>query len=87
MNTLEAVAARLLAQGVSTATGEYLKLAGGRYANDQATVVARGQQQCVSDEQTEHLTIIYNTVLDNGNDVLVMGYYANCPWSFTNCQP
>ena len=73
--------------GACSATGEYFKVWGGWYANDPATVVACGQQQWVSDEQTEHLTNIYNTLLDNGNDVLVMGYYANCPWSFTNWQP
>lgn len=73
--------------GACSDTGEYFKLWGGWYANDPSTVVACGQQQWVADQQSEHLTNIYNTLLDNGNDVMVLGYYANCPWSFTNWQP
>ena len=73
--------------GACSSTGEYFKVWGGWYANDPGTVVACGQQQWVADQQTQHLTNIYNALLDNGNSVLVMGYYANCPWSFANWQP
>lgn len=73
--------------GACSNTGEYFKILGGWYANDPSTVVACGQQQWVADQQAQHLSNIYNTLLNNGNSVMVVGYYANCPWSFANWQP
>ncbi|HEY2477376.1 MAG TPA: hypothetical protein VGI17_01470 [Solirubrobacterales bacterium] len=36
--------------------------------------------------QTEHLVRIYETLLGQGDRVVVLGYYRDCPWSFGNWQ-
>ena len=37
--------------------------------------------------QTEHLVHIYNSLLAQGDGVIVLGYYRDCSWSFGNWQP
>jgi hypothetical protein len=37
--------------------------------------------------QTQHLVHIYTQLLEQGNRVVVMGYYRDCSWSFGNWQP
>jgi hypothetical protein len=37
--------------------------------------------------QTEHLVRIYETLLGQGDRVVVLGYYRGCAWSFGNWQP
>lgn len=44
-------------------------------------------REWAADRQDPHLAAIYRTLLQNGNDVLVMGYPMGCPWSFGNFQP
>ncbi|HEY2565216.1 MAG TPA: kelch repeat-containing protein [Acidimicrobiales bacterium] len=38
-------------------------------------------------EQTKHLVDIYESLLNDGDHVLVLGYPMGCPWSFGNWQP
>ena len=38
-------------------------------------------------EQTKHLVDIYESLLNDGDHVLVLGYPIGCPWSFGNWQP
>lgn len=37
-------------------------------------------------DQTRHLASVYETLLAQGDRVLVLGYYRSCPWSFGNWQ-
>lgn len=37
--------------------------------------------------QTEHLAHVYEALLEQGNRVIVLGYYRGCSWSFGNWQP
>jgi hypothetical protein len=37
--------------------------------------------------QAAHLRDVYETLIANGNHVLVVGYPAGCPWSFGDWQP
>jgi hypothetical protein len=38
-------------------------------------------------EQTKHLVDIYESLLNDGDHVLVLGYPMGCPWTFGNWQP
>ncbi|HVX21446.1 MAG TPA: hypothetical protein VHB02_08860 [Acidimicrobiales bacterium] len=49
--------------------------------------VACGAEQWAAITQGPHLLDVYETLLRNGNHVLVMGYPEACPWSFGNWQP
>jgi len=44
-------------------------------------------QQWKKDKQSEHLKNVYQTLIKNGNRVVVMGYPYVCPWSFGIWQP
>jgi hypothetical protein len=37
--------------------------------------------------QTEHLVHVYEALLEQGDRVVVLGYYRGCSWSFGNWQP
>jgi hypothetical protein len=41
----------------------------------------------LANDQGSHLRNIYKALLDNGNHVVVLGYPAECPWSFGTWQP
>jgi hypothetical protein len=44
-------------------------------------------RQWAANKQDLHLQAIYNTLLKDGNKVVVLGYPMTCPWSFGNWQP
>lgn len=44
-------------------------------------------EQWAKNNQSEHLTNIYQALLRNGNRVMVVGYPPVCPWSFGVWQP
>jgi len=59
----------------------------GWWAYPPSHVVDCADQQWAQNQQTAHLESIYKTLLQNGNQVMVMQYYRTCPWSFGNWQP
>lgn len=63
------------------------QIGSGVLAYSVADVASCAQRLWAQNNQTQHLTNIYNTLLRNGNKVLVLGYYHVCPWSFGNWQP
>ncbi|MBK6763023.1 MAG: hypothetical protein IPG68_06995 [Micrococcales bacterium] len=59
----------------------------GWWAYPPSHVVDCADQQWSQNQQTAHLENVYKTLLQNGNQVMVMQYYRTCPWSFGNWQP
>ncbi len=59
----------------------------GWWANPTSTLVDCARTQWEANNQSEHLSNVYRTLLANNNKIMVLGYYASCPWSFGNWQP
>lgn len=72
--------------GVCADKSEYFSWKGW-WANPTSTVVDCARNQWTKHKQAEHLSNVYRQLLANNNKVMVLGYYANCPWSFGNWQP
>ncbi len=72
--------------GVCAEKAEWLGWSGW-WANPTSTLVDCARTQWKNNNQSEHLSNIYRQLLANNNKIMVLGYYANCPWSFGNWQP
>lgn len=59
----------------------------GYWAFPTSHVVDCVQQQWLQNKQSEHLLSVYQSLLTNNNNVLVLRYPRGCPWSFGNWQP
>lgn len=70
----------------TSGTGEYFSFPSW-YAYPTSAAVNCAQNQWNAAGSTQALTDIYNTLLNNNNQVMVLGYYPSCPWSFSNWQP